>query len=55
MAADGYNAEMVIVDFMALIRKLPVKKMQLHTYDDLASTLNDRILEKSAKSNPGLM
>ena len=44
------DVEMVVVDFMALVRKLPVKKLNLKTYDDLASALKDHILYKAVAS-----
>ena len=42
--------DVVIIDFMALVRKVPVKKMGIKTYGALASTLNDFILGRSYNS-----
>ncbi|KAG1653697.1 Eukaryotic translation initiation factor 4 gamma 3 [Nymphon striatum] len=41
---------MTIVDFMALVRKLPMKKMGLHTFEELAKSLSDRILATGSVS-----
>ena len=37
------NVSMVVVDFMALVRKTPTKKLGLKTYGDLAKELCERI------------
>ncbi|KAG1683196.1 TBC1 domain family member 5 [Nymphon striatum] len=44
------DAQMTIVDFMALVRKLPMKKMGLHTFEELAKSLSDRILATGSVS-----
>ncbi|KAG1649147.1 hypothetical protein GQR58_029262 [Nymphon striatum] len=41
------DAQMTIVDFMALVRKLPMKKMGLHTFEELAKTINFAVKELS--------
>ncbi|KAG1649732.1 CRISP/Allergen/PR-1 [Nymphon striatum] len=45
------DAQMTIVDFMALVRKLPMKKMGLHTFQELAKSLSDRILATGSVSS----
>ncbi|KAG1681713.1 putative non-intrinsic ABC protein 5 [Nymphon striatum] len=44
------DAQMTIVDFMALVRKLPMKKMGFHTFEELAKSLSDRILATGSVS-----
>jgi len=41
---------MTIVDFMALVRKLPMNKMGLHTFGELAESLSNRILATGSES-----
>ena len=41
---------MTIVDFMALVRKLPMKKMGLDTFGQLAESLSNSILAKGSES-----
>ena len=43
--------EMVVIDFMALVRKLPFKKLNLRTYSDLATTLMERIMANAIGSS----
>ena len=45
------GADMVIIDFMAFIRKLPFKKLKLQTYGDLAATLMERIMSNAVGSS----
>ena len=44
------DAQMTIVDFMALVRKLPMKKMGLDTFGQLAESLSNSILAKGSES-----
>ena len=44
------DAQMTIVDFMALVHKLPMKKMGLHTFGELAESLSNRILATGSVS-----
>ena len=41
---------MTIVDFMALVRKLPMKKIGLHTFGELAESLSNSILATGSAS-----
>lgn len=43
--------DIVIFDFMALVRKVPMKKLKLKTYDDLARHLHDSILKQSSHAS----
>ena len=45
------SVEMVVIDFMALVRKLPFKKLNLRTYSDLATTLMERIMANAIGSS----
>ena len=44
------DAYMTKVDFMALVRKLPMKKMGLHTFGELAESLSNSILATGSES-----
>ncbi|KAG1688949.1 hypothetical protein GQR58_007914 [Nymphon striatum] len=44
------DAQMTIMNFMALVRKLPMKKMGLHTFGELAESLSNRILATGSVS-----
>ena len=44
------DAQMTVVDFMALVRKLPMKKMGLHTFGELAESLSNSILATGSES-----
>ncbi|KAK4317056.1 hypothetical protein Pmani_011868 [Petrolisthes manimaculis] len=44
------DAQMTVVDFMALVRKLPMKKMGLDTFGQLAENLSNSILAKGSES-----
>ena len=44
------DAQMKIVDFMALVRKLPMKMMGLHTFGELAESLSNSILATGSAS-----
>ena len=41
---------MIIVDFVALVRKLPMKKMGRHTIEELADSLSNSILATGSAS-----
>lgn len=45
------DIDMTVVDFMGVVRKLPVKKLNLKTYGDLASALKNEIVDKSRGSS----
>ena len=36
--------EMFVVDFMGLVRKIPIKKQKLETFEDLAKTIFSMIV-----------
>lgn len=42
---------MIVIDFMALVRKLPLKKMNLGTYGDLADCLRNNIMNYAIGSS----
>ena len=44
------DAQMTIVDFMALVRKLPIKKMGIDTFGELAESLCNSILATGSES-----
>ena len=44
------DAQMTIVDFTTLMRKLPMKKMGLHTFGELAESLSKSILATGSES-----
>ena len=44
------DAQMTIVDFMALVRKLPIKKMGIDTFGELAESLCNSILTTGSES-----
>ena len=41
---------MTVVDFMALVRKLPVKKMGIHSFGELTESLSNSILATGSES-----
>ena len=45
------DAQMTIVDFMALVRKLPMKKMGRHTFGELAESLYNSVHAKGSASS----
>ena len=45
------DAQMTTVDFMALVRKLPVKKMGIQTFGELAESLSHSILTIGSESH----
>ena len=45
---DKCDAQMTVVDFMALVRKLPMKQMGLGTFGKLAESLSNSILAKGS-------
>ena len=44
------DAQMTIVDFMALVHKLPMKRMGRHTFGELAESLSNSILATGSAS-----
>ena len=44
------DTQMTIVDFVALVLKLPMKKMGLHTFGELAESLSNSILATGSAS-----
>ena len=46
-ASQVLSVDAVVFDFMALVRKVPIKKMELKTYGELASALQDLILNRT--------
>ena len=44
------DTQMTIVDFMALVRKLSIKKMGLHSFGELAENLSNSILATGSAS-----
>ena len=44
------DAQMTIVDFMALVRKLPMKMMDLHTFGEVSDSLSNNIIDIGSAS-----